>query len=1302
MPSLDARRGQSSQRAASTRRAKRREPSTDARRAQSVQRAAPARRDAARTRRDVTAARAKVRSGKSSLRADTGDVTRGTRVAPGERKRAARAAAVERQRRALANAPMQTAGLGGLGGLLSSISGDSIRDVARDIAGLQARAVSDLVNLPKHAVTGLYELGAAGYEATQATDPTLDRLLPGKGSTERGERLLRGLDDGMLGRLILHGDPKGAAKAFSEHPLYSALEVTGAGQVVGRSAGAVGRSGLAGGAAKARTSQKREPLTVVPGTNQSVARRYSPNQIVKEAQLARERSLRNRGLDPNATRGQARSYRMNREVDAFAGQAEGMRRRGRTEMGRAGAKMAPVRRGVEATTRRGKAAAAIDRGRSRGLENSSLPGRRGRAERGVTMAAAEGRLRGPKSFVADLKRERDRLQKVYVAERTTMSAATRRDNTAQRRDLDRMLKVVAENPGKRDLIAREVFRAADEYKAHQDRIEGELIREAGLDPVQADTARLRTYGVSVMGLRPSQTARAPEHLEERHAQAGARERAAREQLSAAVKRERGERDRAARISGSNQAKRARDTREKGAQRAYYVGDKRFTDRGAADKLAKEKGAKVRVVATNVREADRSGRRAQAERRVARAVQKRKEAQAAYVAARKARAGSKPTRRVSGLEDADGNPVALAAIKEHIAKHGDREPAFVGHRRADRGAASHFVNWFGSRKDPGGGKRRTGEAARTGGYDASFNALTENLVRGQGVVDAIKAADQFAGQFGTKRPDGKPFTWREAEAVKGNLAEATGLEWVPYRMAAARHDAATMQKILDEQGSASIPGDLESLTVGRLQDALKPPPGGRQEARNVVLVPAQQMQRFTEHQTKGSNTAQKGMQVLSRQFRNTVLPFSVPWVFGNAGEGALRLAFHGVTPVDVAYRGPRYMRALRQMDEQTWRKMDTNVRGGLLFGSGDQLNIRRGSEDFKGSVAHVPAMGLTTAVRLPVFKEAIGAVRGFTSMVQRANRGIERIYQTGVIGKAVRNDARDLTDSWLKASLLQEDIVKELARGHTGTDKMFQYARLSDHILGQYSRYGPGTRHFIQTYAPFLPWAINAARFSLWTLPAKHPVKAALLANVEMTLAQEIEEAKKRPPGPLRSAIRRKDGGLVNIARYSPFALATEGPAIIDDQLLPQFKAFGVMAGQAWTGRPLRDSDGKPIESGSGKAFALGLYSMLEATIPGLSVARRVQEKGQSAHDDSTVFAPKVKPRKPTDKGPANRILNPLRPTYLKGGTGGGGSLGASPAEERALQREEKALLEQQSSAAGRAEEEALKREERALLRSLGR
>jgi hypothetical protein len=51
----------------------------------------------------------------------------------------------------------------------------------------------------------------------------------------------------------------------------------------------------------------------------------------------------------------------------------------------------------------------------------------------------------------------------------------------------------------------------------------------------------------------------------------------------------------------------------------------------------------------------------------------------------------------------------------------------------------------------------------------------------------------------------------------------------------------------------------------------------------------------------------------------------------------------------------------------------------------------------------------------------------------------------------------------------------------------RFMRAQHELLGKYEGYSPTMRRLIQTVAPFLPWALSAARFVFWTMPVHHTI-----------------------------------------------------------------------------------------------------------------------------------------------------------------------------------------------------------------------
>jgi hypothetical protein len=69
-------------------------------------------------------------------------------------------------------------------------------------------------------------------------------------------------------------------------------------------------------------------------------------------------------------------------------------------------------------------------------------------------------------------------------------------------------------------------------------------------------------------------------------------------------------------------------------------------------------------------------------------------------------------------------------------------------------------------------------------------------------------------------------------------------------------------------------------------------------------------------------------------------------------------------------------------------------------------------------------------------------------------------------------------------------------------------RAQHELLGKYEGYSPTMRRFIQTVAPFLPWALSAARFVYWTMPVHHTILTSVLLKTEAVVDKEWKDAHK--------------------------------------------------------------------------------------------------------------------------------------------------------------------------------------------------
>lgn len=227
------------------------------------------------------------------------------------------------------------------------------------------------------------------------------------------------------------------------------------------------------------------------------------------------------------------------------------------------------------------------------------------------------------------------------------------------------------------------------------------------------------------------------------------------------------------------------------------------------------------------------------------------------------------------------------------------------------------------------------------------------------------------------------------------------------------------------------------------------------------------------------------------------------------------------------------------------------------------------------------------------------------------------------------------------------------------------------LLGKYQGYGPLMRQVMQGPAPFIPWALSAARFVYWTMPAHRSALTSLLVKTQNSVQAEWDKAHadlSPAQASLRAAARTKDGGLIDFSRYTPYGLTV--PAVegnlqgVSGQMLPQLQGvLAAMQGQDPFGQPLRGRKTPSNPAGTVNPLSAAGYSFLESVVPYLSTIRRLREHGQTALGDSTVFSPDTKPGTSHGMSAFDRTFNPFRPVYIRGAKPSGQGKALSPVDQ---------------------------------------
>jgi hypothetical protein len=650
------------------------------------------------------------------------------------------------------------------------------------------------------------------------------------------------------------------------------------------------------------------------------------------------------------------------------------------------------------------------------------------------------------------------------------------------------------------------------------------------------------------------------------------------------------------------------------------------------------------------------------------------------------------RNTSRLRDAAGNPLEPGQVEEFLGSRG-RDPESVAYLPANV-TRRQFHKQF--RPDQRGtldtpGHVRTGAAHRKGATEASADLLKAAGVRHAVTLTKARNIDRLLSEHGQMHPAaakaaaGQPLTRHEQSVVDAGgyftgpealeavtRAAARGEDLRAVRAFPGRLDANT-QKIIREDLQG--PGAMDSLGQRLLNDRFLTADELKSgSARNVLLMNRPLIDRLESH-LRPSSSVMKFAQITNRAFRYAVLP-QPRWVVGNFFE-PMFVRMPGVGSginvfglgVDVAAA----VRQLRRMERSGDPRVVAEAKairaqqiGGLLFGNKGLTN-RRTLEDFPALDRKIQKRYGQMVAKLPVTKQAAEitgmllkgggkALLAPLKLIFAINRAGEHGLQMAAFGKSVRREAQDFTRAWHKTLILSEKAMADVAKGLVNTATQQRFMAAQHELLGQYEGFSPALRAVIQGPAPFLPWALNAARFAFWTMPAHRSLQTALLTRLNEVVAKDWKQIHQGVPPGMGLAIPNGKGGWVDVARYTPYGLtgqiAQGDYRAITSQLLPQLSGVqAALEGKDPFGRDLSMSDHQPASGADKRRIALN--SGLEAFVPYLSNIRRLQEHGETAFADSTAFklpliggGPKSKPGTSHGMSAARRVLDPFRPTYL--------------------------------------------------------
>lgn len=210
---------------------------------------------------------------------------------------------------------------------------------------------------------------------------------------------------------------------------------------------------------------------------------------------------------------------------------------------------------------------------------------------------------------------------------------------------------------------------------------------------------------------------------------------------------------------------------------------------------------------------------------------------------------------------------------------------------------------------------------------------------------------------------------------------------------------------------------------------------------------------------------KALHAANRRFVRAVLPLSAPWHTANAADMMTRLALSGARPGDAHLRD--VLRGHLADHNEDWAREAIDAFGGAHFRA-----------QSTSQVAH----------QVPLLDNAID--HAFA-----AGRAVEAQAAKSAQGLAARQQARELG--------VHGDIAKQLVEHWQQRPELVaDFNKKTLEIVGDYVHQPTLFGRDVRAISPFVQWIKASLKFTFKTLPAKHPVRTALLFNLAAATEEE--------------------------------------------------------------------------------------------------------------------------------------------------------------------------------------------------------
>lgn len=618
---------------------------------------------------------------------------------------------------------------------------------------------------------------------------------------------------------------------------------------------------------------------------------------------------------------------------------------------------------------------------------------------------------------------------------------------------------------------------------------------------------------------------------------------------------------------------------------------------------------------------------------------------------------------NSLVNPDGSPLSTDAILQHLEDNNVSDPSYVGHY-PQPGAFWNFYQRYRFARGTKGGMARTGKAFAEGNYDHTYKAMVGMAAKTNEAVTKAGLHDAIVNRLGIGKPkalqaegENGMFTPEEARvAAHAYQVDDHGnpVPGNPELVPITAYPKGAPEIIHSIQNPAELE-HANGYELAVLERALHDAATRTDQERNVVLIPKVMADQFKKQFSPAGPVMGKVGHV-TQQFRRTVLPYSVHWMTQIGSEAVFRSMIAGVFDPRSRGVGRQLMRTLKETPEgQAALREMVNA---TFYNRHDPL--ARFNPNPNALVAG--------AKTFPPTRALIAAHNAYANNVGYLMGGLEREFRIMGLGKVARRQVQEFTGAYQTGIRLQGQNLAMLAEKlKTDPTLVASFGRQVDDIFGKYNKLSPAVRAATQSFLPFVPWYLNAAKFVLWNLPVKHPVASALLASLRVTMANDLALGKQAPLNAYQEQAIAKFLPWGVLPQPATSTTGTAGPTPLGQAIDtaagfvgPQVTgAYNVLHGlNVFGDAALRGPTGD-VKANSTPAIEAALEQVLESLVPGARYVRLAEEGGAPAYGTSTILNPQPKPGGTGGASQVlNRIFNPFY-AFQRAGTASTGGRGGS-------------------------------------------